>query len=240
MEIQIAVAKINKYDSVESGDTLEVVERPNGGVSVVLADGQSSGRQAKHISTSVVRTVITLLAEGVRDGAAARAASDALFTERSGESSAFLNILSADLETSTLVITRNNPAPVFIAQREQVECLGSESSAIGISRNIRPAISEIPLEYGTTIVMYTDGVMNAGVRNGQGLDICTLLESLLEDQEPTAQEIADTILLNAIRMDNDRPDDDMSIVVLRALPKERDMIRRMSVSIPVPINEQIY
>jgi hypothetical protein len=206
----------------------------------VLADGQSSGRQAKHISTSVVRTVITLLAEGVRDGAAARAASDALFTERSGESSAFLNILSADLETSTLVITRNNPAPVFIAQREQVECLGSESSAIGISRNIRPAISEIPLEYGTTIVMYTDGVMNAGVRNGQGLDICTLLESLLEDQEPTAQEIADTILLNAIRMDNDRPDDDMSIVVLRALPKERDMIRRMSVSIPVPINEQIY
>jgi rhodanese-related sulfurtransferase len=82
MEIQIAVAKINKYDSIESGDTLEVVERPNGGVSVVLADGQSSGLQAKHISTAVVRKVITLLAEGVRDGAAARAASDALFTEK--------------------------------------------------------------------------------------------------------------------------------------------------------------
>jgi len=237
MEIQIAVAKISKYDSPESGDTLEIVERPNGGVSVVMADGQSSGRQAKHISTSVVRKVIALLAEGVRDGAAARAASDALFTERNGESSAFLNILSADLETSTIVITRNNPAPVFVAQREQVECLGSESTAIGISRNVRPVITEIPLEYGTTIVMYTDGLLNAGTRNGQGLDICTLLESLLEDQEPTAQEIADTILLNAIRMDNDRPDDDMSIVVLRALPKERDLIRRMSVYIPVPVND---
>jgi serine phosphatase RsbU (regulator of sigma subunit) len=240
MEIQIAVAKINKYDSIESGDTLEVVERPNGGVSVVLADGQSSGLQAKHISTAVVRKVITLLAEGVRDGAAARAASDALFTEKNGESSAFLNILSADLETGTLVITRNNPAPVFIAQRERVECLGSESSAIGLSRHIRPVISEIPLEYGTTIVMYTDGLLNAGMRNGQGFDICTLLESLLEDQEPTAQEIADSILLNAIRMDNDRPDDDMSIVVLRALPKERDLIRRMTVHIPVQSNDLKY
>jgi hypothetical protein len=30
MEVQIAVAKTNKYAVTESGDTLEVVERPNG------------------------------------------------------------------------------------------------------------------------------------------------------------------------------------------------------------------
>ena len=47
MEIQIAVAKTNKYASMESGDTLEVVERPNGGLSVVLSDGQTSGKGAK-------------------------------------------------------------------------------------------------------------------------------------------------------------------------------------------------
>ena len=98
MEIQIAVAKTNKYAVSESGDTLEVVERPNGGVSVVLADGQTSGRGAKAISTMVVRKVISLLAEGVRDGAAARAASDYLYTERYGKVSATLNILSADLQ----------------------------------------------------------------------------------------------------------------------------------------------
>src|SRR5215218_3020291 len=109
MEVQIAVAKINKYAVSESGDTLEVIERPNGGLSVVLADGQSSGRGAKAISQLVVRKVIGLLAEGVRDGAAARAASDALFTERGGKVSATLNIFSVDLQTNTLVITRNNP-----------------------------------------------------------------------------------------------------------------------------------
>jgi serine phosphatase RsbU (regulator of sigma subunit) len=234
MEISIAVAKINKYATSESGDTLEVVERPNGGVSVVLADGQSHGRGAKVISTMVVRKVISLLAEGVRDGAAARAASDYLFTERAGKVSACLNILSADLQTGTLVITRNSTSPVFIARSERIECLASDSTAIGTNRNIRPAITEISLEVGIIIVLYTDGVQYAGDRTGQSLDVCTLLEALIEDQQPSAQEIADTLLANAIRLDQNRPNDDMSVVVLHVRAEERDAIRRMSVSLPVP------
>ena len=127
MEIQIAVAKTNKYAVTESGDTLEVVERPNGGLSVVLADGQTSGRGAKAVSMMVVRKVIGLLAEGVRDGAAARAASDLLYTEKKGKVTSTLNIVSVDLHTGTVVISRNNPAPFFIARGEEIDCIGSES-----------------------------------------------------------------------------------------------------------------
>jgi serine phosphatase RsbU (regulator of sigma subunit) len=236
MEIQIAVAKTNKYAVSESGDTLETVERPNGGMSVVLADGQTSGRGAKAISTMVVRKVISLLAEGVRDGAAARAASDYLYTERYGKVSATLNILSADLQSGTLVITRNNPSPVFIARGDKIECLTSDSTPIGTSRNIRPAISEIALEGWTSIIMYTDGILHAGDRYGQELDICTMLEGLLEEQDPSSQEIADALLANAIKLDQGRPNDDMSVVVLRVLPFESDLIRRLTVRLPVVYN----
>jgi serine phosphatase RsbU (regulator of sigma subunit) len=236
MEIQIAVAKTNKYAVSESGDTLETVERPNGGMSVVLADGQTSGRGAKAISTMVVRKVISLLAEGVRDGAAARAASDYLYTERYGKVSATLNILSADLQTGTLVITRNNPSPVFIARGDKIECLSSDSTPIGTSRNIRPAISEIALEGWTSIIMYTDGILHAGDRYGLELDICMLLEGLLEEQDPSSQEIADALLANAIKLDQGRPNDDMSVVVLRVLPFESDLIRRLTVRLPVVYN----
>ncbi|HVP20534.1 MAG TPA: PP2C family protein-serine/threonine phosphatase [Anaerolineaceae bacterium] len=233
MDIRIAVAKINKYASSESGDTLEVVERPNGGVSVVLADGQTSGKGAKAISSMVVRKVISLLAEGVRDGAAARAASDYLYTERAGKVTACLNILSADLQTGTLVITRNNPAPVFVASHERIECLSTEVMPVGTSRNIRPAISEFQLEAGITVVLYTDGIVNAGDRYGQSLDVCTLLDSMLEDQNPSSQYIADTLLAEAIRLDQGRPNDDMSVVVLRISNQETDQIRRMMVELPV-------
>lgn len=234
MEIHVAAAKTNKYATSESGDTLEMVERPNGGVSVVLADGQTSGRGAKNISTMVVRKVISLLAEGVRDGAAARAASDHLFTERSGKVTATLNILSADLQSGTIVITRNNPCPVFISRGDKVECINSASTSIGTSRNVRPSITEFALESGLTIVFYTDGIRFAGDRTGEIFDICTTLEALLEEENPTAQEMADTILAHAIRLDDNRPNDDMSVVVLRSIPAETDQIRRMSFELPVP------
>ena len=80
VEAQVSVAKVAKYATSESGDSLGMVERPGGGLSFVLADGQRSGRPAKAIASVVTRKAIALLAEGVRDGAAARAATDYQFT----------------------------------------------------------------------------------------------------------------------------------------------------------------
>jgi serine phosphatase RsbU (regulator of sigma subunit) len=235
MEIQIAVAKTNKYAVTESGDTLEVVERPNGGLSVVLADGQTSGRGAKAVSMMVVRKVISLLAEGVRDGAAARAASDLLYTEKQGKVTSTLNIVSVDLHTGTVVITRNNPAPFFIALGEEIDCIGSESNSIGTARGTRPVISEIPVEPGLVIVIYTDGLVHAGERVGRPMDICTSLQAMLEGQEPSPQAIADALLAEAVNLDDGRPADDISVVVLKVLKHQGDDVRRMTVRLPINI-----
>src|SRR3954453_21768062 len=76
LKIDVAVVKTNKYASRESGDTVEIVERPGGGISVIMADGQGSGRAAKSLSLLVTAKVSTLFKEGVRDGGSARAATD--------------------------------------------------------------------------------------------------------------------------------------------------------------------
>jgi serine phosphatase RsbU (regulator of sigma subunit) len=233
MEVQIAVSKVKKYATSTSGDTVEVVERPNGGLSVVMADGQSSGRGAKWVSSFVVRKTIALLAEGVRDGAAARAASDALFTERSGKVSATLNILSVDMQTSTLVITRNNPSPVLLARDEEVKILDEKSIPVGYYRDTRPLITQVPIETGLTVVVFTDGLIHAGSRAGRSMEVDTCLQSLLEDGNPTAQEITDTLLEHAVKLDQGRPVDDTSIIALRVTPrKSKNNVRRMVVSLP--------
>lgn len=237
MEVQIAVAKTNKYAVYESGDTLEVVERPNGGLSVVLADGQTSGRGAKAVSMLVVRKVIALLAEGVRDGAAARAASDLLFTDKKGKVSSTLNIASIDLQTGTVVLTRNNPAPYFVAHGEQIDCIATDSTPIGISRSIRPVISELPVEPGLVIVFYTDGLVHAGERTGHPMEVGFSLQAMLEEQEPSPQEIADALLNEAVRLDEGRPADDISVVVLKVLKRDGDEVRRMTVRLPIRMQE---
>lgn len=235
MEVRIAVAKVSKYASSESGDTLEAVERPNGGVSVVLADGQTSGRGAKAVSMMVVRRVIGLLAEGVRDGAAARAASDALFTEKKGQVISTLNIASVDLHSGTIVLTRNNPAPIFVGRGERTDCLGAESVPLGTSRDVRPVITEFEIETGLTVVLFTDGLDHAGQRRGQSMDTCEVIRSLLDEQDPGAQDLADGLLAHAVLLDDGRPADDISVVVLKVVPHGDDDVRRMNIRLPISI-----
>jgi serine phosphatase RsbU (regulator of sigma subunit) len=233
MEIQIGVAKINKYASAESGDTLEVVERPAGGLSVVLADGQRSGKSAKLISNMVVRKVIALLAEGVRDGAAARAASDYLYTHRDGKVQSTLNILSIDLESRTLVITRNNPSPVLVHSDGRTKSLNEDSQPVGLRRGTRPVITEVELRAGLMIATFTDGLPFAGVRSDQPLDIVAEFEQLLANGA-APQALADGLMAEALKREKDRPGDDISVVVLGVLPRGKDEVRRMWARLPLP------
>jgi len=233
MEVKIAVAKIKKYATSNSGDTVEVIERPQGGVSVVLADGQSSGKGAKWISTLVVRKVITLLAEGVRDGAAARAASDTLYTERSGKVSATLNIISADRQSQTLVITRNSQTPALLALHDQIHVLDQESIPVGLYRDTRPVITEVPLEPGINSVIYTDGLVHAGSRYGKTMDVKACFQTLLDGESPSPQFIADSLLEHAMKLDQNRPADDISVIAVSIVPHSGDDVRRMDVRLPL-------
>jgi len=224
----VAVAKVGKYATSESGDTLEMIERPGGGISFVLSDGQQSGKPAKAISNVVARKAISLLAEGVRDGAAARAASDYLFTYRSGKVLATLNILSIDLQSQTLVLTRNNPAPVLVIRGEDIRPLDSPSSSIGSRRGIRPDISEIQLEPGLGVVIFTDGLLHAGERRGSGLDVVSSLRDLRQSAEPEPARWAEDLLQRAVELDEGRPVDDITVLVAVILKRQGDDVRRLS------------
>jgi serine phosphatase RsbU (regulator of sigma subunit) len=233
MEAQIAAAKTGKYATSESGDTLEMIERPGGGLSFVLVDGQRSGKPAKLISNVVARKAISLLAEGVRDGAAARAASDYLFTYRGGKVMATLNILSIDLSTLTCVITRNNPAPVILVRGDQIEVIDEPVEAVGVRRAVRPSIHEVPLEDGLMVIVYTDGLIHAGDRQGTRMDILHEVELLAGGESRNPGEWADQLLNRALELDDFRPVDDISVLVAATLPNSPDKIRRLWARMPL-------
>lgn len=233
MQVSIAVSKIGKYASSESGDTIEMIERPGGGISFVLADGQRSGKPAKRISNVVTRKAISLLGEGVRDGAAARAASDYLFTYRSGKVQATLNILSFDLQSDTMVITRNNPAPVFLIRDGALETLDSESHAVGARQGLKPAIVEIPLTAGQVVIVFSDGLTHAGERTGNRIDPLETVRALMAKEPVEAQVWADQLLDHAVALDEGRPTDDISVIVAAVRDSSDDEVRRMSVQLPI-------
>lgn len=237
MHVQVAVAKVSKYATRESGDTFEMVERPHGGLSLVLADGQRSGRSAKIISNLVARKAVGLLAEGTRDGVAARAAHDYLFAGRGGQVRADLQILSLDLDSQTVVVTRNSDCPALVIEDRFLRWLDRESKPIGIYRNTRPVIDELPLRAGLGIAIFSDGLRHAGQRAQTPFDVAATVEAILYAPDApivSAQLLADRLLAAAVDADRGFPQDDISVAVLFVSPHSLDdQVRRLALVFPV-------
>ncbi len=234
MEIEVAAAKVGKWATSESGDTLEMIERPHGGFSFVLVDGQRSGRAAKAISNLVTRKAVSELAEGVRDGAAARAAHDYLYTYKGGKVSATLNILSVDLASRTLVLSRNNRCPtIIITPDDGLRLLNEPAEPIGVRRGTKPQITELPLVAGIVVVVYTDGLETAGARSSYVFDIPAAVHELITEGNASTQQLADSLLERALALDEGRPHDDISVLMLRVLDRPGDGVRRLTVSLPL-------
>lgn len=236
MHLSFAASKINKWAVRQSGDTLEMIERPHGGLSFVLADGQSSGEAAKAISIRVVRKVVSELAEGVRDGAAARAANDMLYAQRRGKVSATLVILSVDLDSGSLVITQCGNSGIFVRPPGgDLLLLESEAPPLGFYKHTRPTVDQIYLEPGLVACAFTDGLLHAGGGPAGTLDLAAEIERLWQTNS-SAQALADGLLAVAIAADDGRPNDDTSIVVLHVQSGPAEGPRYMRVEMPVPDN----
>jgi serine phosphatase RsbU (regulator of sigma subunit) len=101
---------------------------------------------------------------------------------------------------------------------------------------VRPLITEIALEAGLTIVIFTDGVSHAGERRGTPMDIGETIQSVMEDQDPSPQMLADALLAHAVTLDDNRPADDISVLVFKVTTRNGDNVRRMTVRLPLEGN----
>lgn len=234
LTIDVAVAKTHKYASRESGDTVELVERPGGGVSMVMIDGQGSGRAAKTLSLMLSARAVGMIKDGVRDGAVARATHDFLFAYRHGQVSATLDIVSVDLQTKEVVITRNADSPMLLRKDGEISVVPMNSGPIGRTKFTKPAVQSFPAKDGVVLVLFTDGVTHSGLRQQlDPIDYQTLAEEALGNGY-SAQEIADKILAHARDRDNNRPGDDTAVIVVAVNNVVQQMaIRRLQASFPV-------
>lgn len=235
LEVQIGVAKTHKYASRESGDTVEVVERPHGGLSVLLVDAQGSGPAAKTLSNLIVSRGVSLIKEGARDGAVARAVHDYLYTLRGGRVSAALTIVSVDLQSRSLLVSRNDACPAYFFSRTGIEVHDTPVEPIGVHLRTKPAIMERPLTEHLGVVVVSDGVAQAGAYRGRSLDIRAFLDGRLETGWPETSALADALLEKAMALEDGRPHDDATVVVVVVVPvpEVETPVRRLVARLPI-------
>jgi serine phosphatase RsbU (regulator of sigma subunit) len=187
------------------------------------------------LSNALSSKAVALLKEGARDGVVARATHDYLHQYRGGRVSATLDILSVDLTSQTIVVARNSHCPLLLADAQGVRSLPTTSGPIGPYRHTKPEVMEWPLAAGTSVIVYTDGVLMAGRRAGRPLDPA----SILIEQPDTAASgpwLADRLLAAALAADDARANDDMTVIAITIRRREADdapLIRRLAVTLPL-------
>lgn len=240
LDIRAAVAKIGRTTAAESGDTLEIIERPGGGFSFILVDGEGTGRGAKTLSNMLATRAMTLLKDGARDASVALAVHDYLYTYRMGQVAATMNILSVDFTTGTIIMTRNNPAPFFLINPRGLHTYHEPAVPIGLYAATAPVVNEFPVEPYTYIVMFTDGLLHAGERFDADIDLPNYLASWSAVEGHAPEVLTEELLARVLEVDQGTPADDVSILALAVLPTYKlgennrmvYAVRRLSTSIP--------
>ena len=231
---RVSVHKVGKHASGESGDTAEIVERAGGGFSVVLVDGQGSGRAAKALSLLLSARAVSLLKDGIRDQAAVHGVHDFLMAHRNGLVSATVDIVTLTPATRSIGLTRQSSVPMAVDSGGGFVGVDCTSGPIGHWTSQDPCCSEHEATGGFRLILTTDGIAGAGSLGGStGFDVAAFANERLNDTLD-ADQLASSVLDEAIRRDCRRPRDDLTVVALTiSLQSERSARRMMMLRVPL-------
>ena len=87
---------------------------------------------------------------------------------------------------------------------------------------------------GTCVVVFTDGVLSAGERTGQSLDLPELIRGFLDSGLQSVEDLAGHIVEAVLRVDQGRPADDASVLVVAITEDDSDQqVRRLKIRFPI-------
>ena len=115
-------------------------------------------------------------------------------------------------------INAGHPPPVLVRANGEVEMIHASGLPLGLFPSPRYFEEVIQLDAGDLLAFYTDGITESTDRQGNlfGRDRLAALLRGERDQGAPAAEVCDNILKAARRFRGGAPDDDQTVVVIRA------------------------
>ena len=232
--VDIAWESLNHYGEELCGDKVEIV-RGDDYVLAVLADGLGSGVKANILSTMTSKIISTMFSGGgtLADVVDTMAETLPVCAERGVAYSTFTIVRVAD-DGEIYLVEFDNPDLVYFHANKAIR-IEREEREMGGKRLF---VSRFKGEPGDMLVMFSDGVVHAGV--GRLLDLGWLYESVVDFlKENVTPEISPLMLtrkllsaVNTLYMD--QPGDDSTVCSLRLKPS-----RPATVMVGPPVNKEM-
>ena len=189
---------------IPSGDSCVTAMLDGVRLMALICDGMGSGEAAAGESARAAALLGRFLAAGADWSLAVETVNTLLLNTSEGDMFSTVDLMVLDLSTGMAEFVKLAACPALIARGDEVRAIEGGRLPLGILEGVSPAVSRVRLMPGDTVLLASDGVMDAA---GQAS-----LEALLKDPGDDMNALAERAL-NLAQGGERR--DDMTAVCLR-------------------------
>jgi PAS domain S-box-containing protein len=207
-----------EYNEV-GGDFYDAFERAPEEWVVLIGDVSGKGPEAAALTALARYTIRSAALNDWSPAHVLRRLNDTLLHE---EESQFITVALAYLRregerTLVKLVLGGHPLPCVVRANGEVEMIGEPGTLLGIRSDVRLHESETVLEPGDALLLYTDGVIEAGPR-GAPFGEDGLVELLRGLDGHDAERLVSEVDAAAVEISTGRARDDVALLAIEALP----------------------
>lgn len=203
-------ARVVKSRESISGDNYSILQSERGTLTLLLSDGTGSGEKASRGSGWVLDLMEKLLETGYRPETALRMVNSTAVTKGEVTGHPTLDTCRIDLRRGDCVFCKAGGAVSFRKRGGEVEEITGGQLPLGIFQDLEPQKQYLRLRTGDSLVLLTDGVLEAFREKGYEEAVRKFLAEMPEE---SPREMAEKLMQAAIFASEGKVRDDMTILV---------------------------
>jgi sigma-B regulation protein RsbU (phosphoserine phosphatase) len=206
------------------GDYYDVLKRPDGRLAFVVADISGKGISAAILMSNVHAVLRTLFDAGHPAGELCSQLNRHLY--RVTEGTKFATAFYAEWNEPNRCLTYVNaghPAPILLGSLSD-HLLQAGGPPLGIFPDIEFQTGRLLLQPGDMIVLYSDGITDAGENSGREFGEARLEATVKEHREEPLEEIQQHVLKTVRDWSGEEVEDDMTLLLVRAASAQKEAV----------------
>lgn len=207
--LDLGVGTFIKTGNGISGDNFSSVPLSTNKSALIVCDGMGVGEEAARMSSAALTILEQLLSTGFEPEGAVGALNSILVLRSPEESFVTIDMAILDLEAETARLIKIGAAPTYIIGKDKVDIVRTSSLPAGILNDIEIPVIDVVFNE-QILVIVTDGILDVVNKEDDWLK-----EFLERTENYTAQELADKIIKEAIRLAGGCLNDDGVVLVVQ-------------------------
>lgn len=209
-QIFCGISRITKAGELVSGDNYAFLQKDTGKVVMSLADGMGSGVGACRESEKVIELLEQFLDAGFPQETAVRMINSCMLLQNYQQMFSTIDLSMVDLYNARCDMIKSGAAATFIKQGNEIEVIHSSAFPAGVMQQSDYESMHRQLKSGSTIIMMTDGVLEALPEEGRER---LMAELIGKSESRNAREYAQRLMERVYLMQKMQARDDMTILV---------------------------